>query len=60
MKHVALFLRQGHRRWSLGTEDAATTDGRITWRVTIPDGVRPGRATLLAGVAKQKITVERR
>lgn len=52
MRDVQLRLRQGGRTWQLGSEDAGTTDdnrlGQISWRVTVPHGVQPGPATLVA------------
>jgi hypothetical protein len=45
---VELRLRQAHHVWALATEDADDS-GRVTWSFELPDGVRPGRARLLAG-----------
>jgi hypothetical protein len=58
MKHVTLILEQGQHRWQLGTADATTENGQISWQVTIPLGVHEGRATLLANETRQGITVE--
>ena len=44
---VRLLLRQGGRTWELGEADAAD-GGRISWDVTVPDDVPPGRAVLVA------------
>lgn len=48
---VLLELRQGSRVWELDAEDASTTPGsvgRVEWDVTVPEGVRPGEARLVA------------
>ena len=56
MQDVALELRQDGRSWRLGTADAGTAGeqrlGQVTWTVELPDGVRPGRARLLAETAQ--------
>ena len=61
MRNVALSLRQGTKVWDLGVEDAGTVVddglGRITWQVSVPPGVRPGRALLVAGEAELLVTV---
>ena len=61
MRKVALSLRQGTKVWDLGVEDAGSVVddglGRITWQVSIPTGVRPGRALLVAGEAELQVTV---
>ncbi|HET8561784.1 MAG TPA: hypothetical protein VFL69_14790 [Marmoricola sp.] len=50
MKHVVLRITQRGHTWRLGVADA---DGRsaISWDVTVPDGLRPGAATLRAGTS---------
>ena len=48
---VGLQLRQHGHRWDLGTVDADTS-GRATWTFAVPDGVRPGRARLIADGAQ--------
>ncbi|KAA1428771.1 hypothetical protein [Nocardioides antri] len=49
---IGLRVTQGARRWELGREDAGTADnnqlGHVSWTVTIPDDLNPGRATLEA------------
>lgn len=49
---ISLTITQGDRRWELGTEDAGTADdnqlGQVTWTVTIPADLEPGRALLQA------------
>jgi hypothetical protein len=61
MRNVALSLRQGTEVWDLGVESAGrVTDdglGRISWQVSIPIGVRRGRALLVAGEAELQVTV---
>ena len=61
MRNVGLSLRQGTKVWDLGVEDAGTVVddglGRITWQVSVPPGVRPGRALLVAGRAELLVTV---
>ena len=56
MQDVALELRQDGRSWRLGTADAGTAEeqrlGHATWTVELPEGVRPGRARLLADTAQ--------
>ena len=44
---VRLVLRQGGRTWELGEADAGS-GGRISWEVTLPRDVPPGRAVLVA------------
>jgi hypothetical protein len=47
---VTLSIRQRGHSWTLGTEDAETGSkhfGDVTWVVTLPTAVRPGRATLV-------------
>jgi len=61
MEHVTLLLRQGSKEWSLGVENAGwlpdETFGTITWRVSIPEDVRPGRAVLVADSAELEVRV---
>ena len=61
MRKVPLSLHQGTRVWDLGVEDAGSVVddglGQITWQVSIPPGVRPGRARLVAGAAELQVTV---
>jgi hypothetical protein len=61
MRDVTLTLEQGQRQWDLGTQDARGEPeeqrGEITWQVTIPEDVGPGRATLTAGDATEEILV---
>jgi hypothetical protein len=61
MEEVTLTLRQGQRQWDLGTQDAVAEPeehrGEISWKVTIPDDVGPGPATLTAGDATEDILV---
>ena len=63
MKDVTLVLRQGSREWELGTQDAgAAADGKlghITWNVSIPADVRPGRAVLVADYARLPLRITR-
>lgn len=53
LSDVELVARQDGRTWQLGTADAGTAEigrtGQVTWRVTLPSGLGPGRAVLLAG-----------
>ena len=46
-ENVELVLRQRGHHWDLGTVDADTR-GRATWNFAVPDGVRPGRARIVA------------
>jgi hypothetical protein len=61
MRNVKLVLRQGDRRWDLASEDAGTARqnelGKITWQVRVPDDVREGPATLVAGTARLRVAV---
>lgn len=49
-RDVALVLRQRGHEWVLGTEDADAASGdrfgEVTWVVTLPADLRPGRARL--------------
>lgn len=49
---IGLRITQGDRQWELGREDAGTADdnqlGHVSWTITIPDDLRPGRARLEA------------
>ncbi|NBM16452.1 hypothetical protein [Streptomyces sp. GC420] len=60
-RDVTLVLRQGQREWRLGQEDARSADegppGRITWRATVPEHLRPGPARLVADGAEQPVVV---
>jgi hypothetical protein len=56
MTHVDLVLRQRGREWPLGTADA-TRGGDISWEVRVPDGLRPGRARLVAGSSQVLMVV---
>jgi hypothetical protein len=62
MRNVGLVLRQGARDWDLGVQDAGSAEehalGRIAWRVRVPEGVRPGRAILVAGSAELPVSLE--
>ena len=61
MRNVGLSLRQGARDWTSASRTPAAsrsdTLGRITWQVSVPQGVRPGRALLVAGSAELPVTV---
>jgi len=50
MEDIMLTIRQGQRKWQLGSEDAGNADdnklGHVSWEVTIPRALKPGRATL--------------
>lgn len=50
MEDVTLRIRQGEREWELGAADASDGDevGHIVWTVALPEGLKPGRATLQA------------
>ena len=54
LRDVELRLRQGHRSWLLGAENAATAAdnhlGWVTWAFELPAGVRPGPAKLVTAV----------
>lgn len=58
---VALLLRQGDREWRLGTTDAGQGGdaGDVSWSVSLPPGLRAGRATLVADTASLDIRVHR-
>lgn len=51
MKDITLRLRQGGREWDLGVVDAGSAEnnqlGQVTWTVTVPDDVKPGKARLV-------------
>lgn len=53
---VLLEIRQGSRSWELGDEDAGSAEddrlGQVTWEVTLPTGLRPGTAMLVALVGR--------
>ena len=53
---VHLELRQGDQRFDLGTADAAT-DGSVVWRVTLPERLDTGPATLVADDAELPVSV---
>jgi len=48
---VRLQLRQKGRSWDLGVADADEST-RVSWRVVVPGGARPGPARLLADGAE--------
>lgn len=56
MQDIELRIRQQGRVWALGSTDAGTVEhnrlGHASWKVTLPAGVRPGRATLAADGAE--------
>lgn len=56
MNDVELVLRQGERRWSLGTADAEE-GGNIRWSTALPRDLRQGRAELVAGPANSEIII---
>lgn len=49
---VLLRITQGDRRWDLGRADAGSADdnqlGQISWTITVPGDLKPGRALLEA------------
>lgn len=49
---ILLRITQGDRQWELGREDAGSADedqlGHVSWTITIPDGLKRGRARLVA------------
>lgn len=47
LQDVTLRLRQRDRTWRLGTADAETAAGRVSWTFDLPARVRPGPAMLL-------------
>jgi hypothetical protein len=50
LQEVTLSIRQHGHSWALGTTDADTTTknlGDVTWVVTLPVELEPGRATLV-------------
>ena len=55
---VTLVLRQGEESWDLGTVDA-DDDYTVAWTVVLPDGVRPGRATLSAALTRKLVVTIR-
>jgi hypothetical protein len=61
LEDVALTIRQRGQSWDLGAEDAGTADddrlGKVSWQVSLPAGVEPGRATLVADGARLRIAV---
>jgi hypothetical protein len=63
MSDVTLSLRQGPRRYDLGTEDAGLAEdnelGQITWEITLPGNLRRGPAMLMAGTARLQIDIRR-
>ncbi len=64
MQDVTLVIRQGSRDWELASEDAGTAAdnklGHISWDVTMPAGLEPGRAVLVADSAQLPVVVEAR
>jgi hypothetical protein len=52
LQDVALRLRQGNRRWLLGTADADHL-GRVTWTFDLPAGLDRGPAILLPDIGEQ-------
>ena len=50
LKLVTLSIRQHGHEWTLATADADTTArrlGEVTWSVTLPAALQPGRAKLI-------------
>lgn len=56
MTDVRLRIQQGSRTWELGEADALSADegevGHVAWTITLPTGLEPGRARLLADNAE--------
>ena len=58
MKHVVLKIRQHGHTWRLGVADAKHDPlGTISWRVHIPQAVRPGAAVLVTGEFRSRVRV---
>jgi len=59
MRDVDLVLQQGDASWILGTQNAASRADRyaITWTTQVPTGVRPGPATLRAGLSQLPVEI---
>jgi hypothetical protein len=62
-RDVRLELRQRGHTWLLATADAGTAEeqrpGVVTWTFVVPEGVRPGRARLVADGAQAVVVVAR-
>jgi hypothetical protein len=60
MTDITLSIRQSGHVWTLATAAAATEAGRVSWSVTIPRRLQPGRAILVADQAQRLRVVVRR